>query len=247
MRHGRSGDLAGLPWECANHAVLDDAGHAGEVDQKTLLKATRFVPWRRLAALRRPAHWLASPNPNTAPSTSLTGPGGAFDFQFLVPASVANSTPPTSPFFITAPILSGSYTFGGSTDSVFSGTYLFANSGGNQTDIDLIRSVGDIHLSSAPLIGHPVLADRPDASGQSHFLTGNLETGVFATIDLTPASGNSFTVDGTTVSIVGASVPEPSGIGLMAVGLLTWGGVTLLCHTRAARWHLSFGAPINQP
>ena len=86
--------------------------------------------------------------PDTAPLTSLTASGSAFDFQFVVPASVPNSTPPNEPFFITAPILSGAYIFGGSTDPVSSGTYLFSNSAGNQTEISLTTSVADIQLSS---------------------------------------------------------------------------------------------------
>jgi hypothetical protein len=175
--------------------------------------------------------------PSTAPVTSLTAPGGAFDFQFLVPASVANSTPPNSPFFIDVPILSGAYTFGGSTSAVSSGTYFYANSGGNLTDIALTTSLAGIELSTRDLSGNllPVLATRPDASGQSHFLTGDLGTGVFMTIDFTPASGNRFSVDGTTASIVGVAVPEPSSLGLMAVGLLSCGGVALLRHRRARR------------
>lgn len=177
---------------------------------------------------------LTGTYPDTAPTTSLTAPGGAFDFQFLVPASVPNSTAPNSPFYITAPILSGAYTFGGSTDPVFSGTYVFSNSAGNVTDIDLITSAGDIRLSSPPpFYGPSVLATRPDASGQSQFLTGDLGSGLFDPIDFTPTSGNSFRVTGgTTVSIVGASVPEPSSIGLLAVGLVSCGGIGWLCHRR---------------
>ena len=174
--------------------------------------------------------------PDTTPLTALTAPGRTFDFQFVVPESVSNSTPPNSPFYITAPILSGSYTFGGSTDQVFSGTYVFSNSAGNVTDISLTTSVGTIQLSSPPpFYGPSVFATRPDASGQSHFLTGDLGMGVFDPIEFTPASGNSFSVSGgTMVTIVGASVPEPSGISLAAVGLLSCGGVAWLRYRRPA-------------
>lgn len=174
--------------------------------------------------------------PDTAPPTSLTAPGGAFDFQFVVPASVANSTPPTSPFYITAPILSGSYGFGGNTDPVYSGTYAFSNSAGNVTDIDLTTSIGDIHLSSPPpYYGPSVLATRPDASGQSHFLTGDLGTGLFDPIEFTPTNGNGFTVrGGTLVSIVGTPVPEPSSLRLTALGVLSCAGAAWLRHRRAA-------------
>jgi PEP-CTERM motif len=173
--------------------------------------------------------------PSTAPVTSLTAPGGAFDFEFLVPASVANSTPPNSPFFIEVPILSGAYTFGGSTSAVSSGTYFYASSGGNLTDISLTTSVGDIQLASPSSYGPLVLATGPDTSGQSHFLTGDLGTGVFTTIDFTSASGNGFSVEGTTASIVGVAVPEPSSLGLMALGLLSCGGVAFLRHGPARR------------
>jgi hypothetical protein len=169
--------------------------------------------------------------PNTAPLTSLTAPGGAFDFQFVVPASVSNSTPPDAPFYITAPILSGAYIFGGSTDPVSSGTYLFSNSAGNLTEISLTTSVADIQLDS---IHTGVLATRPDASGQSHFLTGELGLAPFDFISFTPTSGNSFTVSDTTASIVGVAVPEPSSLGLLTVGLLFCGGVGLLHQRRAA-------------
>jgi hypothetical protein len=175
--------------------------------------------------------------PSTAPVTSLTAPGGAFDFEFLVPASVANSTPPNSPFFIEVPILSGAYTFGGSTSAVSSGTYFYAESGGNLTDIVLTTSLAGIELSTRDINGpfFPILATGPDTSGQSHFLTGDLGTGVFTTIDFTSASGNGFSVEGTTASIVGVAVPEPSSLGLMALGLLSCGGVAFLRHGPARR------------
>lgn len=173
--------------------------------------------------------------PDTAPLTSLTAPGAAFDFQFLVPESVPNSTLPDSPFYITAPILSGSYTSGGSTEPVYSGTYVFSNSAGNVTQISLTTPAGTIQLSSPPpFYGPPVLATRPDASGQSHFLTGNLGTGVFDPIEFTLTTGNSFLVSGgATVSIVGTSVPEPSSLGLVVLGLLACGGAAFVRQKRA--------------
>jgi hypothetical protein len=179
---------------------------------------------------------LTGTYPNTAPRTPLTAPGGAFDFQFVVPASVPNSTAPNAPFYIATPILSGAYTFGGSTQPVFSGTYRFSTSAGNLTDISLTTPAGTIELSSPPpFYGPPVLATRPDGSGQSHFLTGELGTGLFDPIDFRPTGGNGLRVSGgTTVSIVGAAVPEPSGLGLVALGLLAWAGVALLRHGRAA-------------
>jgi hypothetical protein len=172
--------------------------------------------------------------PNTAPLTSLTAPGGAFDFQFVVPASVSNSTPPNEPFFIGAPILGGAYIFGGSTDPVFSGSYTFSNSAGNATFITLDTSVADIQLGGP--MGPLSLATRPDASGQSHFLTGELGDGFFDPINFTPISGNSFTVyNPTLISVVGAAVvPEPSSLGLLTVGLLSCGVVALLHQRRAA-------------
>ena len=179
---------------------------------------------------------LTGTYPNTAPRTALTDPGGAFDVQFVVPASVPNATAPNDPFYIATPILSGAYTFGGSTEPVFSGTYLFSNAAGNVTDLSLTTSAGTIQLSSPPpFYGPPVLATRPDASGQSHFLTGDLGTGLFDPIDFMPASGDSFRVSGgTTVSIVGAAVPEPSSLGLVALGLLAWAGVAVVRNGRAA-------------
>ncbi|MBV9997539.1 MAG: PEP-CTERM sorting domain-containing protein [Verrucomicrobia bacterium] len=176
---------------------------------------------------------LTGTYPSTAPRTSLTAPGGAFDFGFLVPASVPNFTPPNSPFYITAPILSGSYTFGGSTDPVISGTYVFSNSAGNVTDISLTTSLGNIELTSPPpSLGPSVFAGRPDASGQSHFLTGDLGIGIFDPIDFTLTGHSSFVVTGgTLVSIVGASVPEPSSLGLVALGLIAFVGMASL-HSR---------------
>jgi hypothetical protein len=167
--------------------------------------------------------------PDTAPLTSLTAPGGAFDFQFVVPASVANDTQPNEPLFITAPILSGAYIFGGSTDPVSSGTYLFSNSAGNLTEISLTTSVADIGLSST---NTPTLA-IPDFSGQAHFRTGEF-LAPLNRIDFTPSQGAPFFVDIVSASIVGVAVPvpEPSSLGLLTLGLLFCGGVALLHQRR---------------
>jgi hypothetical protein len=172
--------------------------------------------------------------PNTAPLTSLTAPGGAFDFQFVVPASVANSWQPGNPFYIEpVPILGGSYTFGGSTAPASSGNYSYFSSGGNATNITLDTSVANIDLFSP---GHfPLLAGEPDASGQSHFFTGDLGTG-FIGIDFTPSQGAPFSVQDVVTSVVGVPVPvpEPSSLGLLTVGLLFCGVVGLLHQRRAA-------------
>ncbi|HEY0790644.1 MAG TPA: PEP-CTERM sorting domain-containing protein [Chthoniobacterales bacterium] len=172
---------------------------------------------------------LTGTYPDTTPTTSLTAPGGAFDFRFLVPESVPNAVLPTDPFFVGAPILSGSYTFGGSAASVSSGTYSFSDSANNQTFISLNASVGKIELfaTNDDLFA---LASRPDASGQSHFITGDLGTRLVDAITFTPPGENSFSAPDVTVSVVGASVPEPSSVGFLAVGLICWGGIAFMRH-----------------
>ncbi|HEY0790864.1 MAG TPA: PEP-CTERM sorting domain-containing protein [Chthoniobacterales bacterium] len=164
----------------------------------------------------------------TTPTTSLTVPGGAFTFEFLVPESVPNDTPFNQPFYISTPLLSGSYTVQGRAVSLSSGTYFYANSDYNSASIDLNTPAADISLF---FYGSGALAGRPDASGLSHFETGNLsgnpENNMVSSITFTPPRAAGFTIDNVPVSVVGTpvSAPEPSSLGLMVVGVIACGGI----------------------
>ena len=164
----------------------------------------------------------------TTPKTSLTVPGGAFAFEFLVPESVPNDTQSDQPFYINTPLLSGSYTFDGSLISISSGTYLYSNTEYNSATIDLNTPVADISLF---FYDSGALAGRPDASGLSHFETGNLsgnpENNSVSGITFTPLAAASFTINEVPGSVVGTPVPtpEPSSLGLIAAGVIACGGV----------------------
>ncbi|HEY0793436.1 MAG TPA: hypothetical protein VGD78_20405 [Chthoniobacterales bacterium] len=166
------------------------------------------------------------------PATDLAAPGGLFDFHFLVPERVPITGSVNQPYYVNTPILSGTYQFGGITETTLSGSYQYAQSGYNRTSLLLHTAIATIDLEAfgqGPGNLPPLALPNADYS-EALFRTGNLGQNDARYVAFSLAGGTQTAVSiGSPVTIVGTTVPEPATAAYLAVGFVALLGVTRIC------------------
>jgi hypothetical protein len=200
--------------------------HASLALASALFASSAFA--QEATPVRDVTNTLSGTFDSSVPTTSLTAPGDFFKVSFTVAPSVLT----TSPSQLLAPILGGFYEWGNAQGNMSHGNvsdsfYSFNSNSG--TDFDLNLGSGDrVELSwtnSAPgFIGS--LASPPDANGVATFQTGDFGTTGINSFSFDSSSGDSFVLFGQSATVTGSipPIPEPSTVGLMAIGVLSCGG-----------------------
>jgi hypothetical protein len=150
-----------------------------------------------------------------ANTTDFSAPNQPFSFEFTVPqtAPVGTNQNPPGPILVVAPILSGSFTFEGTTIPASSGLYTFSNTLGNETIIDLqtdLQTFAITGLFPTLFIPFHLNADRTEVT----FPTGTFPSpppGFFGHVGSNQAEF---------AGLVGTAVPvpEPPSFVLVALG-----------------------------